>query len=104
MNLDHITVLLQGPVSHPEAKWHESISSIREFLPGARIIAIQWDQDLLPVDTEILTLNDPGPQSSSEGYSSNLWRQVHAMQSALTRVSSPFVLKMNLGMLGIGIR
>ena len=94
MNLDQITILLQGPVSHPEAKWHASISSIREFLPGTRIIAVQWEQDCLPVDTETLILKDPGPQSGSEGYSSNLWRQVYAIQSALMKVSSPFVLKM----------
>jgi len=94
MNLDHITVLLQGPVHHPDAKWHESISSIREFLPGARIIAVQWDHKHLTVDAEILKLRDPGPQSSLEGYSSNLWRQAYSIQSALRRVSSAFVLKM----------
>jgi hypothetical protein len=94
MSSNQITVLLQGPVHHPETKWHESISSIREFLPGARIIAVQWDHEPLAVDAETFRLKDPGPQSSSEGYSSNLWRQAYATQSALKSVSSTFVLKL----------
>jgi len=63
-------------------------------LPGARIIAVQWDHEPLTVDAETLRLKDPGPQSSLEGYSSNLWRQAYAIQSALKSVSSTFVLKM----------
>ena len=94
MSSGGITVLLQGPASHPEAKWHKSIDSIREAIPNARIIAVQWGNDCLSVDVETLTLKDPGPKTSSEGYSSNLWRQAYAIQSALNTVSTTFVLKM----------
>jgi len=95
MHAHQLTVILQGPVSHPEANWVAAANSIKQVLPYAKLIAVQWENDyeLVNADTQLL-LKDPGSNTSPDGYVSNLWRQVYAMQSALRIAESTYVMKM----------
>lgn len=88
-----ITVVVQGPVTHPEVDWINCIQSIHKHLPNAKIISVMWDTDRHKEVKPDVVLRDPGP-TEFNGYTSNLRRQVLAISSGLSEVETTFTLKM----------
>lgn len=107
MKNEDITVVVQGPVqSLPERPQDEGItvrclSSVREHLPGSRIILSTWpDQDLDGLDYDELVINeDPGPNII--GYArdgaprkENTNRQIVCTVGGLRRVETRYAMKL----------
>jgi hypothetical protein len=104
---EDITVVVQGPVqSLPERPQDEGItrrclSSVREHLPGSRIILSTWpDQDLDGLVYDELVINDdPGPNII--GYArdgaprkENTNRQIVCTVGGLKRVGTRYAMKL----------
>lgn len=88
-----ITVLVQGPVTHPEVDWINCIQSIHKHLPNAKIISVMWDTDRHKEVKPDVVLRDPGP-TEYNGYTSNLRRQALAISRGLSEVKTTFTLKL----------
>ena len=84
-----MTVIVQGPVNHPEANWDRCIDSIHRNIPHAKVLAVQWLGDSRAVNAPRLLLEDPGTSISENGYVSNLWRRslVSALLWSLSKPS-----------------
>lgn len=102
-----ITVVVQGPVQAlPDRDQDEGITqlclrSVRELLPGARIILSTWDQqDLDGLDYDELVINtDPGPNvigywKNGEPRKENYNRQIVSTVGGLRRVQSKYAMKL----------
>ncbi len=102
-----ITVVVQGPVqSLPERPQDEGITrrcltSVRRFLPGARIILSTWEnQDLDGLDFDELVINeDPGPNvigydRAGEPRRENTNRQIVSTVGGLRRVTTKYAMKL----------
>ena len=96
---NEITVVIQGPVIENETQ--HSISSIKQFLPGAKIILSTWkDSKFDGLDVDELILNsDPEsypcgilPNGQKKLY--NLNRQLVSTQNGLKKVKTKYVLKL----------
>lgn len=107
MNNEDITVVVQGPVqSLPERPQDEGItrrclSSVRQYLPGSRLILSTWpDQDLDGLDYDQLVINeDPGP--NIVGYrrdgaprKENTNRQIVCTAGGLEHVDTRYAMKL----------
>lgn len=102
-----ITVVVQGPVqSMPERLQDEGITqrcltSVRQHLPGARIVLSTWpDQDLDGLEFDELVVNeDPGPniigyQRNGEPRKENTNRQIVSTMGGLRRVATEYAMKL----------
>ena len=107
MQNSDITVIVQGPVqSLPERLQDEGITqrclkSVRNYLPGARIVLSTWpDQDLDGLEFDELIINeDPGPniigyQRNGEPRKENTNRQIVSTMGGLRRVTTRYAMKL----------
>ncbi|MGI2258559.1 WavE lipopolysaccharide synthesis family protein [Shewanella sp. GXUN23E] len=102
-----ISVVIHGPVSSlpdrgmDEGITQKSVQSVREHLPGARIILSTWeDQDVSGLDYDVLKLNqDPGCNivgynKAHEPRKENNNRQIVAVREGLKLVETPYAVKL----------
>lgn len=107
MQNSDITVVVQGPVqSMPERPQDEGITkrcltSVRRFLPGARVVLSTWeDQDLAGLDYDELVINeDPGRniigyQRDGEPRNENTNRQIVSTMGGLRRTETRYAMKL----------
>lgn len=102
-----ITVVVQGPVQTFSDREQElgitqkCLNSIRQFLPGAKIILSTWhNQDLTDLDYDQLVLcDDPGTNiraynldGTPQTFNNN--RQIVSTLSGLHHVSTPYAMKL----------
>lgn len=88
-----VTVLVQGPATHPEVDWENCIKSILKYLPNAQIKTVMWDTDRYSEVQPDVVLCDPG-RTEFNGCTSTRRRQVLAIVSGLSEVMTKFTLKM----------
>jgi len=102
-----ITVVVQGPVQalpdrdQDEGITQQCLSSVREILPGARIVLSTWDkQELDGLDYDELVINtDPGINiigywENGEPRKENYNRQIVSTVGGLRRVQSKYAMKL----------
>lgn len=104
---EEITVVVQGPVQTLNGRKQEEkitrrcLLSVREWLPGARIILSTWpSQNLNDLNyDELVVSEDPGPNirnfhadGSPQKYNNN--RQIVSTLAGLKRVTTPYALKL----------
>jgi hypothetical protein len=107
INNADITVVVQGPVvASPDRRMDEGITekclaSIREHLPGAKILLSTWvGQPVEGLDVDELLLNeDPGSNVTEYGVdgkpdASNNNRQIVSSRNGLARVKTPYAMKL----------
>lgn len=84
-----ITVVLQGAYSREFTPL--ALASVREFLPGAKMVLSTWNGTELPdmPDVELVFSEDPGPNIRA-----NLNRQLVSTLSGLRAVKTKYALKM----------
>ncbi|WP_217537019.1 WavE lipopolysaccharide synthesis family protein [Vibrio metschnikovii] len=107
MDFSDITVVVQGPVQtfqdRPQEPniTHKCVSSVREHLPGAKIILSTWpNQDLTGLDyDELVISDDPGInirqftiQGKPQAYNNN--RQIVSSKAGLEHVVTPYAVKL----------
>lgn len=107
MDFSYITVVVQGPVQtfqdRPQEPniTHKCLSSVREHLPGAKIILSTWpNQDLTGLDYDHLVISDdPGInirqftlQGRPKSYNNN--RQIVSSKAGLEKVVTPYAIKL----------
>ena len=100
---DEITVVLQGPIIQGETE--KSISSIRTFLQGAKIILSTWQgSETKNLDVDEVVLNqDPssyycGTTLDNKKIFYNLNRQLLSTQNGIKRVHTKYTLKLRSDM------
>ncbi|MCE2594008.1 WavE lipopolysaccharide synthesis family protein [Motilimonas cestriensis] len=99
---EHISVVVQGPVQNtPDRTHHEEgitqrcLSSIRTFLPGARIILSTWhQQDLTGLEYDELVLSDDPGQNKDGFCPVNYYRQITSTKAGLAHVTTPYAVKL----------
>ena len=99
---DHISVVVQGPVQNTQDRTHHEegitkrcLLSIRQWLPGARIILSTWaNQDLSELEYDELVISDDPGQNQDGFCPANYYRQVVSTKSGLARVTTPYALKL----------
>ncbi|MDO6526828.1 WavE lipopolysaccharide synthesis family protein [Motilimonas sp. 1_MG-2023] len=99
---EHISVIVQGPVQNtPDRTHHEAgitqrcLSSIRTFLPGARIILSTWtNQDLTGLEYDELVISDDPGQNTDGFCPKNYYRQITSSKAGLSRVTTPYAVKL----------
>lgn len=104
---DDITVVVQGPVQTFHDRPQEPnitqkcLASVRQFLPGAKIILSTWaGQDLSDLDyDELVISDDPGPNCRNyrlngepQWYNNN--RQIVSSKAGLLKVNTPYAVKL----------
>lgn len=102
-----ITVVVQGPVQslpdrvQDEGITHRCLRSVREILPGARIILSTWpDQELAGLDyDELVISDDPGPnvigyRADGSPIRQNYNRQIVSSRQGLQRVATRYAMKL----------
>lgn len=107
ISFDDITVVVQGPVQtfkdrpQEENITNKCLLSVREWLPGAKIILSTWEnQDLEGLDYDELVISqDPGPncrnytmKGTAQYYNNN--RQIVSSLAGLKRVKTRYALKL----------
>jgi hypothetical protein len=104
---EHISVVIHGPISStPERNMpfgitQLSIQSVREHLPGAKVILSTWeggDVDSLDID-EVVMSEDPGANIVAYSYdeqalTENNNRQIVAVREGLKTVTTPYAVKL----------
>lgn len=106
-NHSDITVVVQGPVQSLDGRGqdagitHQCLNSIRQHLPGAKIILSTWDkQDLSGLDYDELYINDdPGTnvreyKRDGKPVEMNNNRQIASSLGGLKRVKTKYALKL----------
>ena len=99
---DYISVVVQGPVQNtPDRSHHEEgvtkrcLLSIRDHLPGARIILSTWDkQDLSNLEYDELVISDDPGQNSDGFCPKNYYRQITSTKAGLAQVTTPYAVKL----------
>ena len=104
---EDITVVAQGPIQalpdrdQDQGITHRSLASVREHLPGARLILSTWpDQDLSGLDyDELVISDDPGPniigyRNDGSPRQENYNRQIVSSLAGLRRVTTRYAMKL----------
>lgn len=114
---EDITVVVQGPVQTLKGReqeagiTHKCLSSLRQHLPGARIILSTWpNQQLSGLDYDELVISeDPGPNirnfhsdGRAQHYNNN--RQIVSTLAGLKQVKTPYAIKLRSDNYLIGSR
>lgn len=104
---EDITVVVQGPVQtlkgreQEEGITHKCLFSLRQHLPGAKIILSTWpNQQLSGLDyDELVISDDPGPNirnfhsdGRAQHYNNN--RQIVSTLAGLKQVKTPYAIKL----------
>ncbi|WP_345886891.1 WavE lipopolysaccharide synthesis family protein [Shewanella algae] len=107
INFSDITVVVQGPVQSYQERaqetgiTHKCLQSIREYLPGAKIILSTWEgQDCSGLEPDLLLLNqDPGGNivaydAAGKPQKLNFNRQIVSSAEGLKRVETRYAVKL----------
>lgn len=98
----HITVVVQGPVQNYKGRTHHEegitlrcLASIRQHLPGAKIILSTWPgQDLDGLDYDKLVISDDPGQNADAFCPVNYYRQILSTKAGLKQVETPYAVKL----------
>lgn len=90
---DAISVVVQGPVV--PGRTEETLSSIRQFLPGAELILSTWKgSDVSGLSPDVLVLSDDPGAVPAMVSSQNINRQIRSTANGLAHAVRPYAIKL----------